>query len=417
MAAYSTDEIDGVILEGCSYGKGDAFMKTTIIRFMGLLLGGMMTSQIVMAAESPAPPIVFGGSVSLEGKYQEPSDMIQKSIKLWMHEINQRGGLMGRKVELLVYDDKSDVTLTRAHYQKLIEQDKVDFIFSPYGTPLTLAASDISEANQMLMLAIAAAAEKPWQRGASFLFQIYAPAKRQFIGVLDMMAKKNKKTLSILYDETSDFNLDIVSGVQEWAGLYKIEIVYQNGYRDGKRELVDLLAEAKSRDAKGLILSAYPPDCYELLRLLKKTQYHPSILAMPIVPAHPHFYKQVGPIANGILGPSQWEPDERIPFPGTRRFIDAFQAFTGHMPSFHATAAYAACQLHEQAIINTQSVDQKKLRDYIATLDTVTVLGRFKVDATGKQVGHNSFIIQWQNGKKEIVWPYKMRTAPPQLKD
>ena len=102
------------------------------------------------------------------------------------------------------------------------------------------------------------------------------------------------------------------------------------------------------------------------------------------------------------------------PFRGTRRFIDGFTRFTGHLPSFHAASAYASCQIIQQAIAQTQSIDHRKLRtDFAAALDTVTVLGRFKVDPTGKQVGHNSFIIQWQKGKKEIVWPTKMQTASP----
>ena len=150
-----------------------------------------------------------------------------------------------------------------------------------------------------------------------------------------------------------------------------------------------------------------------MLRLMREMAYRPTVLAMPIAPVHPDFEKKVGPIANHVFAPSQWEPDERIPFPGTRRFIDAFTAFAGHPPSFHAASAYAACQIIEQAIDQNQTLDHEKLRDYIAALDTVTVLGRFKVDPTGLQVGHNSIIIQWQAGKKEIVWPQKMQTARP----
>ena len=172
------------------------------------------------------PPVVIGTTASMTGKYVEPSNMIQKATKLWVDEINQRGGLLGRKVKLVLYDDRSDAERTRVLYEKLITQDNVDIVFSPYSTPLTLAASSVSEAHQKLMIAVAAAAEKPWQQGARYLFQLYAPAKRQFIGLLDLMAKKNLRTLSVLYDDASDFNLDIVSGVQEWADIFKIKILY-----------------------------------------------------------------------------------------------------------------------------------------------------------------------------------------------
>lgn len=382
----------------------------------GLFFWFLFFGNVAQATDSK-PPMVIGATVSKEGKYQEPSKMIQEAYGLWVDEVNEKGGLLGRKVTLILYDDKSDRARTKALYQRLIEEDRVALLFSPYSTPLTLAASEVSEHHKMLMLAVAAAAEKPWQRDAHHLLQVYAPAKRQFVGLLDMMARKGFKTVSLLYDDTSAFNIDIINGVREWAKIFKIDIVYEKGYRDGKKDLPGLLKEVKAKNAEGLLLSAYPPDAYELLRLLKEMKYRPNVLAMPIAPVHPNFRKNAGPMADHVFAPSQWEPDERIPFPGTRRFVENFTKSAGHPPSFHAASAYAACQLLQKAIAGTRSFDNKKLRDYISALDTVTVLGRFKVDPTGKQIGHNSFIIQWQNGKKEIVWPPKMQTAQPFFKN
>ncbi|THB81559.1 MAG: hypothetical protein D3926_01345 [Desulfobacteraceae bacterium] len=370
----------------------------------------------IVQAQDPPGPIIIGATVSETGGYHEPSLMIKKAFHLWVDEINDGGGLLGRKIKLILYDDQSDKALVKSLYEKLLVQDQVDLVFSPYSTPLTLGASEITETHKKLMLAIAAAAEKPWERGFRYLFQLYAPAKRQFIGLLDMMAQNKLNTLSLLYDETSEFNLDMIRGVEQWAAIFKINILYKQGFNDGKSQLPGLVAQARTHDAHGLVLSAYPPDSYELIRILKETRYSPTVLGMPITPAHPDFYKRVGEMADCVFGPSQWEPSERIPFPGTKRFIDEFTAFSGHLPSFHAASAYSACQLMEKAVIQAQSLDNDKMRDYIAALDTVTVLGRFKVDPSGKQVGHNSFLIQWQEGKKEIVWPGKMKTAPAKFK-
>lgn len=386
----------------------EAILKWVVVSILGLFL----FDSIAHSAERE-PPILIGGTVSLEGTYQEPSLMVQKAFKLWIEEVNERGGLLGREVKLILYDDKSDKELTKNLYRKLIEQDKVDLVLSPTSTPLTMSASDISNQHKMLMLAVATSSGQPWQRSARYLFQLYAPANRQFIGLLELMAKKRYKTVSVIYNDQSGYNLDMVEGIKEWAKIFKIDIVYQKGYQNAKKELPGLLTEVKSVNAQGLINSSYPLDSYELLRLLDKGRYRPDVLALPIVPVSPDFQKNVGSIANHIFSPSQWEPVERIPFPGTKKFIEDFKKFTGHMPTYHAASAYAACQLYEQAINSTQTIDNTSLRDYIAVLDTATVLGRFKVDHAGMQVGHNSFIIQWQNGKKEIVWPQKMQTAQP----
>jgi len=149
-----------------------------------------------------------------------------------------------------------------------------------------------------------------------------------------------------------------------------------------------------------------------VLDLMQQLDYHPRVLGMTIAPIHPDFAKNAGPMADRVFGPSQWEPNERIPFPGTKEFVNAFSRFSGKIPSYHAGSAYAACQLISDAVRYTGSLDNYKLRNYVAALDTVTVIGRFKVDPAGRQVGHNPIIIQWQHGKKEIVWPYKMQTAP-----
>jgi branched-chain amino acid transport system substrate-binding protein len=132
---------------------------------------------------------------------------------------------------------------------------------------------------------------------------------------------------------------------------------------------------------------------------------------MTIAPMHPEFLKKAGPIGEGVFGPSQWEPDERIPFPGTKKFIADFVQYTQKQPSYHAGSAYSACQIIENAINRSGKIDHDKIRDYIRSLDTVTVIGRFKVDQQGRQIGHNPITIQWQNGKKEIVYPVKLQTA------
>jgi len=243
---------------------------------------------------------------------------------------------------------------------------------------------------------------------------MYAPADRMFVGVLDLMAMNHYSSVAVVYDATSSFNVDTAEGVELWAKRFGLNITYQHGYHTSDA-LPGIVGEIQKAHPDGLIFSAYSPDCYLLIHHLKIQDFKPAVTAMTIAPNHPDFYKNVGKFANGIFAPSQWEPDERIPFPGTRRFIAEFKAYTNRMPSYHAGSAYAACQLYEKAISHTSSKDNDSIRDYIASLDTVTVIGRFKVDPSGKQIGHNAFNIQWQNGRKEIIWPRKMQTAKPIL--
>lgn len=342
--------------------------------------------------------------------------MIRNGYSLWARQINSRGGLMGRKVELVIYDDESREDLVGHYYRKLLEEDRVDLLLSPYGSPLTRVASEVSEARGYVMIACAAAAEALWDRDHRYLFGVYATAFRYFIGLLDLMARQGYHSVALLFEQ-SPFHLSVADGAELWAKRFHLKVSMKRGFNAGGSDLraaVEELRELKSAP-DGVIVSAYPPESYRLLDMMNTDKYRPPVLAMTIVPIHPDFRQRVGPMAEKVFAPSQWEPDERIPFPGTKTFIHEFKVFSGGMPSYHAGSAFAACEIFERAVTHTASLDQKKLRDFIASLDTVTVIGRFKVDSRGMQIGHNPIIIQWQDGVKEIVYPTKMQTAAPRF--
>ena len=370
---------------------------------------------IIPISQAGEKPILIGGTVSLEGKYVETSAMIQKGYKLWADQTNKQGGILGRRVKLILYNDKSQKNLVASLYEKLIVEDKVDLTLSPYGSTLTMAASEITEKYGYVMLASAAAGEKIWERGYKYIFGVYALADRYFIGFQDLLAREGFESIGIIFENTS-FNTSIAKGVRRWADRFNLKIKYDNSFDDANRDLPLILKQVMKKNIDGLIFSGYPPQCYQFIDLMKKADYRPKALSFTIVPTHPDFYKNMGPFAEGIFAPSQWEPDERIPFPGTKQFIKDFNKFTGMMPSYHAASAYSACQILEKAIIQAQEIDHQKIRNYVSSFDTITIMGRFKVDHTGRQVGHNPILIQWQNGKKEIVYPSKMSTSSPLFK-
>lgn len=378
------------------------------------ILGGVFTLAILCFLALPAlgqnKPIRIGATVSLEGKYTELSYMVRNGYKLWAKEVNQRGGLLGRKVKLIFYDDHSRADLVGPLYEKLINQDKVDLVLAPYGSILTMRASEITEKYGYVLMATAASAEKIWERGFHYVFGVYSPAGRYFIGFLDLAARHELTRVAVVYNKTS-FHISAAEGVKKWAGLFGMHIVFSAGYNNGKKELPGIIDRMRSTDVQDLVFCGYPPNCYLFLKMLQKAKFRPPALALTIAPALPDFYAKVGPFAEGIFGPSQWEADKRLPFPGTIRFIKDFKAMTGKDPSYHACSAYSACQILEKAIRNAGSIDQKKIRNFVATLDTVTIMGRFKVDSKGRQIGHNPLLIQWQAGKKEIVYPTNMQTA------
>ncbi|MFP4179739.1 MAG: amino acid ABC transporter substrate-binding protein [Spirochaetaceae bacterium] len=401
-------------------------------------------------------PIRIGGSLSLTGTYEDPSSMMYDAYTLWAKQINEREGLLGSPVELIIEDDRSSPERAAEIYRELIEEEEVDLLLSPYGTPITLAAAEVTEEYGYVLMAAASAGEETWSRGYSRVFGMYAQGEHFFTGFLDLCARNGLNSVSILY-ERNTFNRDAANGAHLWAGrmgigrirLYGFDpqiVGPEDGQEDGQEGTLEKIwQQVEKGNSEALIVCSYPPSGYRILELLEESEYCPEALGMTITPIDPDFYKRAAEIgdvclakpesaaaeteaeteagggggktgnslAEGVCAPSLWEPNERIPFPGTDRFIEAFEEHASKEPTYHAASAYSACRILEEAITLTRGVDHEALARYIFGLDTVTILGRFKVDHTGKQIGHNPMLVQWQEGRKEIVYPASVETAEP----
>jgi len=357
-------------------------------------------------------PVRIGASLSFSGVYREPSHMIMKGYQLWEKNINERGGLLGRPVELIILDDRSDVNKLRDNYKRLLDEEDVDLVLAPYSSPLTLAASEITEEAGFIMVTSGAASSVIWQRGYKYILSVYAQADRFFIGYLDLIARNGIRKVAIFFEDNS-FNQAAAAGAREWADKMGVEVTAYTGYAPGEKHPAQIIEDADPTPEEAVIVCSYPDEGYKFLAAIRKRKIQPASIAMTITPTHPLFALRVGPLAQGVFAPSQWEPMERIPYPGTRDFIEEFRTFAHMDPSYHASLAYASCQVLEFAVTETGTLDNSMLRDYIFSMDTVTIIGRFKVNQKGEQVGHNPILIQWQNGKKEIVYPSNMKTSDP----
>lgn len=356
--------------------------------------------------------ILIGASLSLTAGNTGPSNMIYNGYRMWVDEVNSRGGLLGRRVNLRVYDDRGDPVKVREYYKRLIEEDRADLLFSPYSTPLTLAAADVAGAAGYAVIASGASGNALFEQGNNYIFGMYAPAERFSIGFLDVCARQGYENITVLY-ENNPFNIDVALGAELWGGKFGLEITLMMVEEPASADTAAIVERLKRSGTAAVFVSFYERLGYEFLSELDAQNYKPEALAMVIIPIHPEFFQRAGSIGEGVFGPSQWEPNERIPYPGTLEFITNFRKTYGGDPSYHAGSAYAACEIIEAGVTANNSLDQDRLRNYISMLDTVTVIGRFKTDRTGKQIGHNPILIQWQNGKKEIVYPRSMQTAPP----
>lgn len=370
---------------------------------------GLCIATIVSANNKP--PVRIGLSLGLTGMHAATTDMQRKGFWLWEQHVNRRGGILGRRVELIIKDDKSDPAEARRIYEELILRDKVDFVFGPYSAPITRAIAPLVENNGYPMLVTGASADDIWQQGHRNMFGISPPASRFVFGFLSVLSEANIKRVAML--QIGGPNV-IAEGANRWVAEYGVTLTsFQDLNKNA--DLDAALRVARQSGAEALLVAGYFEDSVNVRRALKRIGWQPAAYYASIGPALDKYGEVLGEDANGTFSTSTWEAREDLNFPGAPDFLRDFTAAYREKPSYHAANVYGSGLILEQAILKAGSVNRAAVREALARLDTTIMTGRYAVDQAGIQTKRHSLIIQWQKGRREIVWPQEIRTAPPVL--
>jgi branched-chain amino acid transport system substrate-binding protein len=203
--------------------------------------------------------------------------------------------------------------------------------------------------------------------------------------------------------------------------------VFAGAYPKGTTDFSAILTRVRAAAPDALGAATYFEDAVAITRRMKELNLNPRMYAATIAPGQPKFYQRLERIAEFVYGPSQWEPEfvtiragGLIPiareYPGAREFVEAHsREYPGADLSYQTAAGYAGCQVLIEAVERAGALDREKVRDAILKLDFNTVFGAFRVDADGLQIAHKMVTIQWQDGKRIIVWPEELAQGKPRF--
>lgn len=375
--------------------------------------------------------LYFGVPISLSGKYAEEGKASLEGMKIATKWINDKGGIkVGEKiyrVELKVYDDESKKENVQSLIERLATVDKVKFILAPYSSGLTLAAAPIAEKYQVLLNSHGGASDYIFEQGYYYVVQTLSPASKYQTGFVDMVKAKypDAKRIALVYED-EEFSRAVHKAAGEYAKKLGFEIVFEKTYPLGATDLSPILNELKATSPDIIIGGGHFADGQLLAKQLAELKINVKAISILVAPTFPKFYEALGNEAEGIAGPSQWEvgvkysPDVAKELgiewygPTQDEFINEYTKATGKLPPYQAAEATAAVLSYAKAIEKAQSLDHVKVREAMSNLKFMCVYGIWKIDPkTGKQVGHEMVIVQWQNGEKKIVWPESAANANP----
>jgi branched-chain amino acid transport system substrate-binding protein len=365
---------------------------------------------VSLASTALAEPFRIGISLGLSGKYAELGDMQRKGFELWERDVNDRGGLLGRPVQLMIRDDTSDPAVAGDLYRRFIVEDKVDLVFAPYSSEITATVAPITEKHRYPMLASGAAATSLWQQGYRYLFGVMNTANNYTVNFLELLVSNELNTIAIINaDDVA--SREISEGTREWAKRFGLKVVFTEEFKKGTQNLEKIAQKAQASGAQTLMVCGHFDEAVNARLALKQIGWSPRAYFATVGPLLPKFHDVLKANADGVFSTSQWEPEAS--FPGARQFAESFNRSYHKMPSYQAAAAYASGQILEAAARKEGSLDREKLREGLSSLDTLTIVGRYGVDRTGKQTRQVSTTVQWQNGKKKTVGPKEVMNANP----
>lgn len=383
-----------------SASKGIAFLLSAAI--LACFIGA--TSRTAGAAD----PIVIGTTISETGSYAEVGKYALEGYQLYVNQVNAHGGWLGRQLQLKVYDDASDPATSVTEYQKLIQQDHVNLIVGPYSSAITAAVANIADQYKMPMISPEVASTGPFKRGLKYIFQGTATSDRYVYGAIQLAKQRGYKRIALTGEDTA-FPKSIAQAVPEMASAAGLTVVFNELYPHNASDYTAIVQKIKQSNPDVVLAISYFPDSVGIIRALKQANVTPKELFFTIGPAEPNFAKEVGADANGVLFASNWSSELKTE--GNAAFAKAFKAAFGVDADYHSAQNYAAMQVLGAAIASVKSLDNDKLRDFMATHQVETVCGTYHVDSTGMQTGYDSLTDQWQGGKQLVVYPEKYAQA------
>jgi branched-chain amino acid transport system substrate-binding protein len=361
--------------------------------------------------------IRIGFSMALTGIYSQGAPSQMNAYQIWKDQVNEKGGIfvkdLNKKlpVEFVFYDDKSSPETAVRVYEKLITQDKVDLVFTPWGTTIHFAVAPLAEKYKVPMVGTTASSVKLRDiKTKYFWFTTSSVPDRQMPALVEMLKSLNIKTAAIVYvqDLFPRENLEFLQPALEKAN---IATVLAKDYPIGVKDLTMLLSEVKGKNPDALIALCYPADAFLLTGQLQGIQYNPPLLFQLVGPSIAAYGQAFGQATEGIAAMGHWSPKGK--WPGAKEFAERYTKKWNVRPDYLDSAlAYVGCEIVEQAIAKAGSLNREKIREAIAGGEFTTINGPIKFKGTENLVTP-AMIIQYQKNELEIVWPPETATAKP----
>lgn len=382
-------------------------------RFGGALLAATIAVSAAPAARA-ADPITIGLGMALTGGLAPNGKAALLAMQIWEEDINAKGGLLGRPVKLIYYDDQSNPSTVPGIYTKLLDVDKVDFVVSGYATNMVAPALPVvMQHNRMFLGLLGLAANSEFNYPNYFsIGPTGGPHPKQSFskGFFEVAMAQNPKPQTIAFaGADAEFPRNALEGAHELAKEAGLKIVYDRTYPPTTNDYTPIVRGIQAANPDLVFVASYPPDSVGIIRAANEVGLKAKLFGGGMVGLQATAIKtQLGPLLNGIVDYDFWQPVGAYATPEAMEFLKRYQAKSAaagvdllgfYLPPF----AYADMQVLQQAVTAVGSLDQQKIADYMRSHTFKTVAGDITFGANGEWTEARVLEVQFQNVKNNDV--------------
>jgi branched-chain amino acid transport system substrate-binding protein len=376
----------------------------------------MMLSVCVLASPMAwgQDTIKIGIILPLTGDQAKFGEIEKQSFDLALEEINESGGIRGKKLQFIVEDDTGRPDVGRSAAEKLITKDKVIMLGGGYSSSVTFAVAGVAQQNRMPFLVNTGSDDKITEQGWDYVFRLNPPVS-EYPGALESFLTEvvRPKTAAILYENTN-FG---TSGSKEFKATCDklgIQVVINEGYEHGGVDFKPILVKVKQANPDLVYMISYLMDASLLMRQSMELRLTPKIFVGGAAGfTLPEFPKNAGKASEKVFSATLWY--QTLRYPGAMDYFNKFVKKFNKDTEYHGAEAYAAAYVIADVLKRAKSFSPEDIKEALSKTDMMTVFGPVKFVSYGKKTNQNklpTYLVQWIDGKLELVWPKEQASKP-----
>ena len=384
-------------------------MRVLFRTLRGVACIGLLVSMLGASASAQSgPPIKIGFGIELTGALTSSGNAHLIAKQIWAEEINAKGGLLGRPVQLIFYDNQTNASTMPGIYTKLLDVDKVDLLMGAATNMIVAAMPVAMQRNKMVMTLLALASNDAFNYPRYFHSAPFGPeAKlvhaRNFFETAKLLNPRPQTVALVGAD--AEFSGNAIKGARDLAKEYGLRIVYDRSYPPATTDFGPIVRAIAATNPDIVFVASYPVDSVGMVRAARELGLKAKMFGGAMVGLqYAGIRSQLADQLNGVVNYELWVPSPKMKFPGIDEFLQKYQPRAKEkgvdpLGYYQPPFAYAAMQVLEQAIKATGSVDDAKLSDYMHKNKFSTIVGEFSFDRRGEWSTQRVLMVQFQNVK------------------